>query len=162
MIVKGKVFKFSDNVNTDEIIPARYLNDISDETLKKYCMEDIRPGFSSLPDVEDGIIVAGENFGCGSSREHAPVSIKKSGIKCVIAKSFARIFLRNSFNIGLSLIELDNVDVFEEGNEIEINFSEGKIKTKSKSVQMKAYPEFMQDIIKQNGWLNYLQNCIEG
>ena len=110
MKIKGKVFLFKDNVNTDEIIPARYLNTNDLGELAKYCMEDISPGFGQRNDVKGGIIVAGENFGCGSSREHAPISIKYAGICCIIAKSFARIFLRNCINIGLPVVELNKTD----------------------------------------------------
>ena len=107
MVVKGKVFVFGDNINTDEIIPARYLVSSCAEELAQYCMEDVRPGFGSREDLKGAVILGGENFGCGSSREHAPMAIKAAGISCVIAESFARIFLRNSFNTGLLVIETE-------------------------------------------------------
>ena len=119
MEAKGKAWKFGDNINTDDIIAARYLNTTDEKQLAAHCMETIRPEFSKKIQKGD-IIVAGENFGCGSSREHAPVSIKGCGISAVIAKSFARIFLRNSINIGLPVIELQEADEIEEGDELEI------------------------------------------
>jgi 3-isopropylmalate/(R)-2-methylmalate dehydratase small subunit len=157
MKVKGKVFVFGDNVNTDEIIPARYLYTSDPEELAKYCMEDIRPGFGSRGDIQGGIIAAGENFGCGSSREHAPISIKAAGIRCVIARSFARIYLRNSINIGLPIIELEDTSGFNENDELEVDFSKGKIinHTSKKEYSIPPYPQFMRDIIQAGGWLNY-------
>lgn len=157
MKVKGKVFVFGDNVNTDEIIPARYLYTSDPKELAKYCMEDIRPGFGSRVDIKGGIIAAGENFGCGSSREHAPISIKAAGIRCVIARSFARIYLRNSINIGLPTIELEDTSGFNENDELEVDFSTGKIinHTSKKQYSIPPYPQFMQDIIQAGGWLNY-------
>ncbi len=157
MVRKGKVFKFGDHVNTDEIIPARYLATTDHEELAKYCMEDIRPGFGKQGDVRGGIMVAGENFGCGSSREHAPISIKASGIQCVVAKSFARIFLRNCINIGLPIVELPDIESIEEGDHIEIDFDRGVLNNtdKNSSFDINTYPEFLQEIIRNGGWLPY-------
>lgn len=157
MKVKGNAFVFGENVNTDEIIPARYLMSSDPDELAKHCMEDIRPGFGLREDIKGGIFVAGENFGCGSSREHAPISIKAAGIQCVIAQSFARIYLRNSVNIGLPIVELNDTSEFKENDQIEVDFSEGKIinHTSGKEYSIPPYPEFMQNIIQSGGWLNY-------
>jgi 3-isopropylmalate/(R)-2-methylmalate dehydratase small subunit len=157
MKIKGKVFRFGDNVNTDEIIPARYLSTSEPKELAKYCMEDLRPGFGQRDDIAGGIFIAGENFGCGSSREHAPISIKSAGIQCVIAQSFARIYLRNSINIGLPIIELKDTSGFRENDEVEVDFVEGKIidHTLRQEYTILPYPGFLQDIIQAGGWLNY-------
>ncbi len=157
MKIEGKLFKFGKDVNTDEIIPARYLNNSDNEILKLYCMEDLRPGFGKRDDVNGSIIVAGANFGCGSSREHAPISIKSSGIRCVIAESFARIFFRNCINIGLPIIELKDTSQFKEEDEISIDFKSGKIINISnkKIYNFSPYPPFLQNIIKEGGWMNY-------
>lgn len=157
MKVKGNAFVFGVNVNTDEIIPARYLMSSDPVELAKYCMEDIRPGFGQQENIKGGIFVAGENFGCGSSREHAPISIKAAGIQCVIAQSFARIYLRNSVNIGLPIVELKDTSEFKENDEIEVDFSNGKIvnHTSGKEYSIPPYPEFMRNIIQSGGWLNY-------
>ena len=157
MKVKGKVFLFKNNVNTDEIIPARYLNTSDHAELAKYCMEDIYPGFGQRDDVKGSIIVAGENFGCGSSREHAPISIKYAGISCIIAKSFARIFLRNCINIGLPVVELSKTDEISLGDQMEVDFDNGKISNLTKNIeyQIQNYPEFMQKIIAVGGWMNF-------
>ena len=163
MIIKGKVFLFGDNVNTDEIIPARYLNTSDPNELAKYCMEDVRPGFGRREDIRGGIIVAGENFGSGSSREHAPIAIKYSGISCVVAKSFARIFFRNCINIGLPIVELKETDEFDEGDIVEIDLESGRIRnlTKSREYSINPYPDFLQRIIEHGGWLEYLRNLKE-
>ena len=155
---KGKVWKFGDHINTDDIIAARYLNTTDEKELASHCMETIRPEFSK--NVKKGeIIVAGENFGCGSSREHAPISIKGCGISVVIAKSFARIFFRNSINIGLPLIEMEEVEEIDEGNEIEIDFEKGEIKnlTKRKIYKFQKYPEFLQQIIEEGGLMKWIK-----
>jgi 3-isopropylmalate/(R)-2-methylmalate dehydratase small subunit len=154
---KGSCFVFGDNVNTDEIIPARYLSTSDPAELALYCMEDARSGFGRRDDLSGSIMIAGENFGCGSSREHAPISIKASGIGCVIAKSFARIFLRNSFNIGLPIIELPEADQFGEGDEVEIDFDRGLVRnlTKNKEFTFNPYPEFLKKVIDYGGWLSY-------
>jgi len=163
MSLKGKLFKFNDNVNTDEIIAARYLNTSDPQKLVKYFMEDIRPGFSQQAGIKGGIIVAGENFGCGSSREHAPIVIKHAGISCVIAQSFARIFLRNAINIGLSIIELKETGQFIENDEIQVDLSLGCIKnlTQDKTYTFLPYPDFLKDIIEIGGWLKYARTNME-
>ncbi len=154
---KGRCFVFGDNVNTDEIIPARYLSTSDPKELASYCMEDTREGFGRRDDLAGSIMVAGENFGCGSSREHAPISIKASGIACVVAKSFARIFLRNSFNIGLPIIELPDADRFREGDEAEIDFDRGVVRnlTSGEEYGFNPYPEFLKKVIDCGGWLPY-------
>ena len=160
MSVKGKVFKYGDNVDTDVIIPARYLNTSDAKELAAHCMEDIDLDF--VKNVKDGdIIVANKNFGCGSSREHAPLAIKTAGISCVIASTFARIFYRNSINIGLPILECDEaVKSIEAGDELEVDFSTGLIKnlTKNKEYQGEAFPEFMQKIIDNDGLIGYIGN----
>ncbi|MBN1057230.1 3-isopropylmalate dehydratase small subunit [Clostridium botulinum] len=159
MNVKGRVFKYGDNVDTDVIIPARYLNTSNHKELASHCMEDIDKDF--VDNVKDGdIIVANKNFGCGSSREHAPIAIKASGISCVIASTFARIFYRNSINIGLPILECDEaVENINNGDELEVDFSTGIIKNLSKNEQYKgeAFPEFMQKIIDNNGLIGYIR-----
>lgn len=158
MIAKGKVHKFGDNVDTDVIIPARYLNKSDEAWLASHCMEDIDKDF--VKNVQKGdIIVAEKNFGCGSSREHAPISIKAAGVSCVIAETFARIFYRNAINIGLPIIECKEAsENIEAGDEVEIDFDSGVIvnKTKNQSYQGQAFPEFMQKIIKAEGLMNYI------
>ncbi|MCP5108983.1 MAG: 3-isopropylmalate dehydratase small subunit [bacterium] len=160
MKIKGKAFVFGENVNTDEIIPARYLSTSDHKELAKYCMEDLREGFGRRDDIAGGVFVAGENFGCGSSREHAPISIKAAGIQCVVAQSFARIYLRNSINIGLPIVELKDTSEFGENDEIEVDFDNGKIinHTAKKEYAMTPYPGFLQDIIQEGGWLNYAKS----
>ncbi len=164
MEIKGKVFVFGDDVNTDEIIPARYLYTHDPEELAKYCMEDARPGFGKREDIRGGIIVAGENFGCGSSREHAPISIKAAGISCVIAKSFARIFLRNCINIGLPIIEIKDISGFKEEDIVRVDFNEGIMENEKtgKKYEFKSYPDFMKEIILSGGWINYAKNLVKG
>jgi len=158
MKIKGKVWKFGDHINTDDIIAARYLNTTEEKELASHCMETIRPEFSK--NVKKGdLIVAGENFGCGSSREHAPISIKGCGISAVIAKSFARIFLRNSINIGLPVIELKEADEINENDEVEIDFENGEIKnlTTGKTYKFPSYPEFLNEIIKHGGLMKWVK-----
>lgn len=157
MKIRGKVFVFGDNVNTDEIIPARYLNTSDPQELAKYCMEDARPGFGRRNDIKGAIIVAGENFGCGSSREHAPVAIKAAGISCVIAKSFARIFFRNAINIGLPIVELKEAGEFEEGDVAEVDLENGIVRnvTKNREYRIQPYPDFLMEIMRTGGWLEY-------
>ena len=158
MQAKGRVFKYGDNVDTDVIIPARYLNSSDPAELATHCMEDIDKDF--VNNVHKGdIIVADDNFGCGSSREHAPISIKASGVSCVIANSFARIFYRNSINIGLPILECpEAVEVIEAGDEVEVDFDSGKITdiTKNQSFQGQAFPPFMQELIQAGGLVNYV------
>ena len=160
MKFKGTVIKYGDNVDTDVIIPARYLNTIDKKELASHCMEDLDTTFTQRVKPGD-IMVAGENFGCGSSREHAPIAIKESGISLVIAKSFARIFYRNSINIGLPIIECPEASrEIEEGDEVEIDFDSGKIydRTKGTEYQGQAFPPFMQKIIDSEGLVNYINS----
>ncbi len=154
----GKVFKYGDNVDTDVIIPARYLNSSDPAELATHCMEDIDSDFVKKVNKGD-IIVAEKNFGCGSSREHAPIAIKAAGVSCVIAETFARIFYRNAINIGLPIIECKEAAAnIEAGDEVEIDFDSGVIanKTKNQSYQGRAFPEFMQKIIRAEGLMNYI------
>ena len=155
---KGIVFKYGDNVDTDVIIPARYLNSSDPKELAGHCMEDIDKGF--VGNVKEGdIIVATKNFGCGSSREHAPIAIKAAGISCVIAETFARIFYRNAINIGLPIVECkEAAQEIEAGDEVEVDFDSGVItdKTKGTTYQGQAFPEFMQRIIDCEGLVNYI------
>ena len=160
MKANGRVFKYGDNVDTDVIIPARYLNSSDPAVLATHCMEDIDKDF--VKKVEKGdIIVADKNFGCGSSREHAPLAIKAAGVSCVIAETFARIFYRNAINIGLPIIECPEASRgIEDGDEVEVDFDTGVItnKTKGTSFQGQAFPEFMQKIIKAEGLVNYINS----
>ena len=156
----GSVFKYGDNVDTDVIIPARYLNSSDPAELAKSCMEDIDPDFVKRVQVKKGdIIVAEKNFGCGSSREHAPISIKASGVSCVIAETFARIFYRNAINIGLPIIECPQAaKEIQAGDEVEVDFDSGIITdvTTGKKFQGQAFPPFMQKIIDCEGLVNYI------
>lgn len=159
MIAHGKVHKYGDNVDTDVIIPARYLNTSSHKELAAHCMEDIDKDF--IKNVKDGdIMVANKNFGCGSSREHAPIAIKASGISCVIASTFARIFYRNAINIGLAILECDEAakDI-DAGDEVKVDFSTGVITnvTSGKSYQAEPFPPFIQNIIEKGGLLNSIK-----
>ena len=160
MKLEGKVWRYGDNVDTDVIIPARYLNTFDPKELAKHCMVDIDESFA--PNVKEGdIMVGGYNFGCGSSREHAPIAIKASGISCVIAKTFARIFYRNSINIGLPILECEAAsDRIDAGDEVEIDFDTGVITnlTKNETYQAQAFPPFIQNIIHANGYLNSVKN----
>ena len=155
---KGIVFKFGDNIDTDVIIPARYLNSSDPAELAAHCMEDIDKDF--IKNVKKGdIIVADKNFGCGSSREHAPIAIKAAGVSCVIAETFARIFYRNAINIGLPIIECkEAAREIENGDEVSVNFDTGVITdiTKNTTYQGQAFPEFMQKIIAAEGLVNYI------
>jgi len=157
--LEGKVFRYGNNVDTDVIIPARYLNNSDPAALAAHCMEDIDTGFAK--NVKQGdIIVAGSNFGSGSSREHAPVAIKASGISCVIAVSFARIFYRNSINIGLPIFTCPAaVDSISSGDITEVNMANGKIVNKSngKEFQAEKFPSFMQEIIKAGGLISHIK-----
>jgi 3-isopropylmalate/(R)-2-methylmalate dehydratase small subunit len=158
MNVSGKVHKYGNDVDTDVIIPARYLNTSDPAELAAKCLIDLDPEFVNK--VHEGdIIVAGDNFGCGSSREHAPIAIKASGISCVVAKTFARIFYRNSINIGLPIIECPEAcDAIENGDEVEIDFDSGMItdKTSGKTFKGQAFPPFIQNIIKDGGLIGYI------
>lgn len=159
----GIVHKYGDNVDTDVIIPARYLNSSDPKELAKNCMEDIDPGFVNRVKKGD-IMVANKNFGCGSSREHAPIAIKASGISCVIAETFARIFYRNAINIGLPIIECpEAAKEIEAGDMVEIDFDSGIITDQTKGTHYKgqAFPPFMQKIIKAEGLINYINEKSE-
>ncbi|MBI4652142.1 3-isopropylmalate dehydratase small subunit [Candidatus Desantisbacteria bacterium] len=159
MRITGKTWKYRDDVNTDEIIPARYLNTIDLNELAKHCMEDIDKDFIKKISKGD-IIVAGKNFGCGSSREHAPLCIKASGISCVIAKSFARIFYRNAINTGLPILESpDAVSGIETGDNLTIDFLTGEIYNKrtDKTYKAKPFPPFMQEIISSGGLMGWVK-----
>lgn len=160
MKANGSVFKYGDNVDTDVIIPARYLNSADPAELASHCMEDIDKEF--IRNVKQGdIIVADKNFGCGSSREHAPIAIKAAGVSCVIAETFARIFYRNAINIGLPIVECpEAAKGIEAGDEVEVDFDSGMIVNKSKgtSFQGQPFPEFMQKIIAAEGLINYINN----
>ena len=159
MKASGFVHKYGDNVDTDVIIPARYLNSPDAKELAQHCMEDIDPDF--VKNVKQGdIIVANENFGCGSSREHAPISIKASGVSCVIATTFARIFYRNAIKVGLPILECKEASQkIENGDKVEIDFDTGKITnvTKGETYQAEPFPEFIQNIIKKGGLLNSIK-----
>jgi 3-isopropylmalate/(R)-2-methylmalate dehydratase small subunit len=162
--LKGKVHKYGANLDTDAIIPARYLNLWEAEDLAQHCMEDFDPGFLTRVKLGD-IIVADTNFGCGSSREHAPVAIKAAGISCIIAKSFARIFFRNSINIGLPLLECgEAVDGTEAGDILEIDLAVGKINnvTRGRTYVAEPYPDFMMGIINAGGLVEYTKKKISG
>ncbi len=157
---KGTVFKYGDNVDTDVIIPARYLNSSDPAELAVHCMEDIDRDFVKKVNKGD-IIVAEKNFGCGSSREHAPIAIKAAGVSCVIAETFARIFYRNAINIGLPIIECPEASRgIENGDEVEVNFDTGMITNVTKGTTFKgqAFPEFMQKIIASEGLINYIND----
>ena len=157
MKVKGNAFKYGDNVDTDVIIPARHLTSADPDHLRQHCMEDIDPGFVNKVTVGD-IMVAGKNFGCGSSREHAPVAIKASGISLVIASDFARIFYRNSINTGLPIMECPEAsEKIEAGDVVEADFDTGIITnvTKGETYQAKAFPEFISRIIEAGGLVEY-------
>jgi len=159
MIIKGKVHKFSDDVNTDDIIAAKYLISTDAKELGSHCMETISPDFAKNVSAGD-IIVAGKNFGCGSSREHAPVAIKGCGIAAVVAKNFAGIFFRNAINIGLPFLELKNINEISDGDSLEIDLSSGIIKnlTKNQTYKTEPFPEFLQEIVKDGGLMNYIKN----
>ena len=161
MDIKGKAWKFGDDINTDEIIPARYLNVIEPSELAEHCMEDTieHPDFPEKIAVGD-IIIAGKNFGCGSSREHAPIAIKACQISCVIAKTFARIFYRNAINIGLPILESEDAAIkVDEGDQVEVDLAAGIIKnlTKNQTYQAMPFPGFMQQIISAGGLMNYVK-----
>lgn len=160
MKAKGSVLKYGDNVDTDVIIPARYLNSYDAKELASHAMVDIDPTFVERLNPGD-IVVGGKNFGCGSSREHAPLALKTAGVSCVIAKSFARIFYRNSINIGFAILECEEAaEDIDEGNQIEIDFDKGIIYNLTKNHQYKAepFPEFMQKIIASGGLVEYVND----
>jgi len=158
-MLKGKVLKYKDNVDTDVIIPARYLNTSDPKELAAHCMEDIDKDF--VKRVKSGdVMVAGKNFGCGSSREHAPIAIKESGISCIIAETFARIFYRNSINIGLPILECPQAaKEIEDGDEVSVNIKSGEIinVTKGRSYQAQPFPPFMMELMEVGGLINYVK-----
>ena len=159
MKIMGRVFRFGDDIDTDAIIPARYLNTSDPEELKKHCMEDADPSFPSKVGKGD-IIVAGKNFGCGSSREHAPIAIKACGVSCVIASSFARIFFRNSFNMGLPIFESDEASAeIREGDTVEVDASTGLIRdlTTGREYRARPIPAFMQELIEDGGLMEHIR-----
>jgi 3-isopropylmalate/(R)-2-methylmalate dehydratase small subunit len=159
MKLKGRVWKFGDHIDTDLIIPARFLNVSDEDELAKNCFADLRPDFA-VKAKSGGIIVAGENFGCGSSREHAPIAIKAAGIHCVIAKSFARIFYRNAFNIGLPILEASMAqDLVEEGDNINIDLASGEIQNETNGQVVKAMPlpPFMRAMVECGGLVPYIK-----
>jgi 3-isopropylmalate/(R)-2-methylmalate dehydratase small subunit len=161
--MKGKVWKFGDNVNTDEIIPARYLNSSDPKELASHVMEDADPAFATKAQPGD-IIVAGENFGCGSSREHAPLAIKTAGIGCVVAKSFARIFFRNAINIGLPIVETKEVyGQTNEGDMLEVDLGSGSatnVRT-GKTFKFASFPPELEGIIAEGGLMNYVKRTVK-
>lgn len=163
MEICGNVFKYGDNVDTDVIIPARYLNTADANELAKHCMEDIDATFVSKVAPGD-IMVAGRNFGCGSSREHAPLAIKASGISCVIASTFARIFYRNAINIGLPIMESpEAVDSIAAGDQLSVDLSSGTITdiTSGKTFKAEPFPPFMQDLIAAGGLAAYMRKAVQ-
>ncbi len=162
MNAKGKVIKYGNNVDTDVIIPARYLNTSDPAELASHCMEDLDAEFTSKVKKGD-VMVAGRNFGCGSSREHAPIAIKASGISCVIAETFARIFYRNAINIGLPILECPEAAMdIKDGDEVEVDFDNGKIKnlTTGKTYQGQPVPGFMQELIAADGLIEYIKKSL--
>lgn len=161
MIIKGKVHKFGDNINTDDIISAKYLVSTDEKELGIHCMETIAGDFIKKISKGD-IIIAGSNFGCGSSREHAPLAIKGSGIGAVLAKSFAGIFFRNAINIGLPFLEFDNIDELSGGDLVEIDLSTGIIKNLSnkRNYETQPFPEFLQQIVESGGLMNYIKHKV--
>ncbi len=160
MKLQGRVWKFGDNIDTDVIIPAKYLASTDPKVLGTHCMEPLDPDFAGKVRKGD-IIVGGFNFGCGSSREHAPIAISALGIPLIIAKSFARIFYRNAFNKGLALLEADVFDEIEEGAEIDVDISTGIIRWKEREIKAKPIPPFMVELINAGGLINYLKKQLE-
>ncbi|MGD9506151.1 MAG: 3-isopropylmalate dehydratase small subunit [Syntrophobacteraceae bacterium] len=163
MNFRGKAWKFGDDVDTDAIIPARYLNTSDPKALAAHCMEDADATFSGKVNAGD-VIIAGKNFGCGSSREHAPVAIKAVGVSCVIAQSFARIFYRNAFNTGLPILECpEAVAAIETGDEVEVDLDQGVVANVTKGVKYKAepVPPFMQELLNAGGLIPYVQKQLE-
>ena len=159
MVIKGKIHKLGDDINTDDIIAAKYLVSTDARELGSHCLESIKPDFTKQVSAGD-IIVAGKNFGCGSSREHAPLAIKGCGISAVVAKSFAAIFFRNAINIGLPFLECDEVDKIAEGDLLEIDLSGGIIKnlTKNQVYKTEAFPGFLQEIVTSGGLMRWIKS----
>lgn len=161
-MIKGKVIKYGNNVDTDVIIPARYLNSSDPKELAAHCMEDLDKTFVQRVQPGD-IIAAGRNFGCGSSREHAPIALKASGISCIIAETFARIFYRNAVNIGLPILECpEAAQDMADGDRVSVDFQTGRIEnlTTGKTYQASPFPEFMQEIMKTEGLINYTRERV--
>lgn len=160
-VIKGKAHKFGNNIDTDQIIPARYLNTFDPQELAKHCMEDADPEFPKNVNPGD-IIVGGDNFGCGSSREHAPIAIKAAGVSAVIAKSFARIFYRNAINIGLPILESKEAVLKIKNNDlVEIDLAKGQIKAGNKMFLARPFPDFMHKIIKAGGLINHVKSKLK-
>ncbi len=161
MAFRGRVWRFGDHVNTDDIIAARYLDTTAPAELASHCMETIRPGFAEAVAPGD-IVVAGDNFGCGSSREHAPVALKACGVSAVVARSFARIFLRNAVNIGLPIVELEEAGCISEGDILVIDLAAGTVTDETTGVSWRCapYPAFLQDIIESGGLLPWVRKRI--
>jgi 3-isopropylmalate/(R)-2-methylmalate dehydratase small subunit len=161
MKIKGKIWKFGDDVDTDLIIPARYLNTSDPAELAKHCMEDADPAFSGKVGKGD-IIVGGKNFGCGSSREHAPIAIKAAGVSCVVAKSFARIFYRNAFNMGLPILECEDTDIFTTGGTLSLDLDTGDIvhTETGKRYASRPIPPFMQELVQSGGLMPHIRKKI--
>ncbi|HIE12208.1 MAG TPA: 3-isopropylmalate dehydratase small subunit [Desulfotomaculum sp.] len=157
-MLEGRVFKFGDNIDTDLIIPARYLNTSDPAELARHCMENVDPTFASRVRPGD-IIVAGTNFGCGSSREHAPVAIKAAGVACVVARSFARIFYRNAFNVGLPILECAETDNIPAGSRLQVDLTNGRIRVvdSGQEYQARPVPPFMQEIVAAEGLIPYVK-----
>ncbi|MEW5948660.1 MAG: 3-isopropylmalate dehydratase small subunit [Thermodesulfobacteriota bacterium] len=163
MKLTGKVWKFGDNIDTDVIIPARHLTTFDPKELARHCMEDADPSFAQKVKTGD-IIVAGRNFGCGSSREHAPIALKGCGLSCVVARSFARIFFRNAFNMGLLIFECPEVvDAAEEGDTLEIDVASGKISIAGKGLSFAAQPipPFMQELLRDGGLIPHIMKKVK-
>ncbi|MFW6158747.1 MAG: 3-isopropylmalate dehydratase small subunit [Planctomycetota bacterium] len=161
--MKGKAWTFGDDVNTDEIIPARYLNTIDRDELAAHCMEDADPDFAGKVEAGD-LIVAGRNFGCGSSREHAPIAIKAAGVSCVIARSFARIFFRNAINIGLPILPCpEAADDIRAGDELEVDLAAGTIRnvTRGRDYAAPPFPGQMRQIIDAGGLMNFVKQSVK-
>ncbi len=159
MVIKGKVHKFGDDINTDDIISAKYLVSTDPKELGSHCMEAIAPDFARKVAPGD-IIVAGNNFGCGSSREHAPVAIKGAGIAAVIARSFAAIFFRNAINIGLPFLESGDADKLNDGDLVEIDLNSGMIKnlTTGQTYKTEGFPDFLQELVEKGGLMDYIKS----
>lgn len=162
MIIKGKAHKFANDINTDDIIAAKYLVSTDEKELGRHCMENIAPDFAARVKPGD-IIVAGKNFGCGSSREHAPRALKGCGISAVVAESFSNIFFRNSINVGLPFLESDDTATIADGDSLEIDLSSGIIKDldKNRSYKIEPFPAFLEEIIRDGGLMNRMKKCIK-
>jgi len=162
MKITGKVWKFGNDIDTDQIIPARYLNTSDPKELAKHCMEDVDPGFAGSVEISD-IIVGGKNFGCGSSREHAPIAIKAAGVSCVIARSFGRIFYRNAFNMGLPILECEDTEKIKTGQKLSVDFDTGEIVLLGTNTLFpsRPIPPFMQELVQSGGLMKYIEKRIK-